>query len=244
MRKFCAPMLGGSLLLMFAAFAVAGDDDGRAIVNKSIEASGGEKALATHNSVTFKEKGTFHGMGMAQPYAGTYHIQYPGQFRMEIEGVFTVVLDGDKGWINAAGEIKEMDKKQLASQQNDYKAGYMASLLPLKDKAFTLKKLADAKVDKMDAQVVEASRKDWPTIKLFFDKKTNYLVKMEYKSKAADMDFKEVTMANVLSDFRKVDGAMVPHKMNMTRDGEKFVEGEVIEMKTGKLDAKTFAMPK
>ena len=156
---------------MFAAFAVAGDDEGRAIVNTSIEASGGEKALAMHNSVTFKEKGTFHGAGMAQPYSGTYHIQYPGQFRMEIEGVFTIVLDGDKGWVSANGEVKEMDKKQLASQQSDYKSGYMASLLPLKDKAFTLKKLADAKVDKMEVQVVEASRKDWPTVKLYFDKK-------------------------------------------------------------------------
>lgn len=244
MRKFLALAFGGSLLFTFAAFVMAGENDGLAIVTKSIEASGGEKALANHNSVTFKEKGTFHGTGMALPYTGTYHIQYPGQFRMEIEGVFTIILDGDKGWTSSMGEVKAMDAKQLASQQHDYKAGYMASLLPLKDKAFMLKKLADAKVDNMDAQVVEASRKDWPTIKLFFDKKSNYLVKMEYKSKAADMDFKEVTMVNVLSDFRKVDGAMVPHKMNMTRDGEKFVEGEVVEMKTGKIDAKTFAMPK
>lgn len=244
MRKTLRFVIGGSMLLTCAAIAWTGDEkDGRAIVLKSIEATGGEKALAKHNSFTMKEKGTFHGTGMALPYTGNYAFQVPGQFRMEIEGVFTMVFDKDKGWVSAGGDVKEMTKEQLAVQTHDQRVRYMSTLLPLKDKEFTVKKLADAKVDKVETHVVEVTRKDWPAMKIYFDKSNHFMVKLEYKTKFEDLQFKEATVDLMMSDFKEVDGAKVAHKMVMKRDGKVFVEGEVVELKTGKLDDKTFAKP-
>lgn len=241
MRKLCSI----ALVLACVNLATAGEDDARGIIDKAIQAIGGEAKLAKHNAVTFKEKGTYYGMGEGYPFTGIYAIQWPGQFRMEIEGIFTIVLDGDKGWVMSGGETKEMSKEQLVTQINDHRAAWMSTLLPLKDKAFTLKTLKDAKVGKQETRVVEATRKDFPAMKLFFDKTSNLLVKIEYKTKAAEMEFKEVTMETVYSDYRAVDGAKFPHKMVMNRDGKVFVEAEVTEMTAaGKLDAKMFAMPK
>jgi hypothetical protein len=183
-------------------------------------------------------------MGNGQPYTGKYAAQWPGQFRMEIVDVFTVVLDGDKGWIKSMGEIKEMSKEQIAAQRNDQRAGWMSSLLPLKDKAFGLKTLPDAKVGTQETRVVLATRPDWPEVRLYFDKTSNYLTKMEYRTKAAELGFKELAAEMLYSDFRDVDGVKVPHKMVMKRDGKLFVEAEVTSMEAkGKLDAKTFARP-
>ncbi len=234
-----------SLFLASVGLAFGGEDDARAIVEKSIKALGGETNLAKHNALTIEESGTYYGMGNGLPYTSELKVQWPGQFRMDIKNVFTIVLNDDKGWIAAGGDVKEMTGDQLATQRHDHKAGYMATLVPLKDKAFTLKTLADAKVDKADCKVVQASRKDYPEVTLSFDKATHYLVRVAYKTKSAEQEFKEVSMETTYSKYKEVDGVQTPHKMAMKRDGEIFVESEITSLKAeGKLDAKVFAMPK
>jgi outer membrane lipoprotein-sorting protein len=238
--------LAATAILTLVSVAFPGDgDDGRAIVLNSIKAIGGAEKLAKHQAVTFTEKGTYYGMGEALPYTGKHAMQYPGQFRMEIKDVFTLVLNGDKGWTSAMGEVKEMSKQELATQIHDHKAGWIMSLAPLADKAFTIKKLPDAKVDGKTANVVQVSRKDYPEVKLYFDAKSNLLVKSEFKTKSADMGFKDVTMEGYYSDYRVVDGINTPFKNLMKRDGQVFVDSEITSLKAeGRLDAKVFAMPK
>jgi hypothetical protein len=233
--------------LFFAGAYVGSTGDSkeaRAVLEKSIKAVGGEKALAKHKAANLKEKGTYYGMGEGIPYTGSYAYQYPAQFRMEIESVFIIVFDTDKGWVSGGGEVKEMTKEQVAVQKGEQQVRYMSSLVPLRDKAFTLTLLPDAKVDKQDARVVKATRKDWPEMKLYFDKATDYVIKIEYKTVAEDLGNKEVTMDVVMSDFKDVDGVKIGHKRLVNRDGKRFVEAEITEyVAVGKLDAKTFGRP-
>ena len=130
MRKISHTLFVGSLLLACVGLVWAGEDEARGIVQKSVDAIGGEANLARHKAHTFTEKGTYYGMGDGLPFTGNYAVQWPGQFRMEIVGAFIVVLDGDKGWVKAGGDIKEMSDEQLATQRHDHKAGWMTSLVP------------------------------------------------------------------------------------------------------------------
>ena len=245
MRTRVRSLTAVSLLISSVGLALAGEEDARAIVEKSIKAVGGEANIAKHNAITIEESGTYYGMGNGLPYTSELKMQWPGQFRMEIKNVFTIVLNDDKGWIAAGGNVQEMSADQLATQRHDHKVGWMATLVPLKDKAFTLKTLPDAKVDKADCKVVQASRKDYPEVTMSFDKATNYLVRVAYKTKSAEKEFKEVAMETTYSNYKNVDGVQSPHKMVMKRDGEIFVESEITSLKAeGKLDAKLFAMPK
>src|SRR5262249_2353439 len=189
-------------------------------------------------------KGTFYGMGDGLPYVGKYAMQFPGQYRMEIENVFTMVLNGDKGWIKAGEETKEMDKKTLAVQQHNYRAGWIATLTPLQDKAFTLTVVDGVKVDDKPTVGVKVTRKDFPEVKLYFDKATNLLVKCEFKTQAEDMDFKEVTHEMFYGNYKDIDGTKVPTRLILLREGKKYVEAEVQDHKAvGKLDDKVFAKP-
>jgi hypothetical protein len=244
MRRFVCPLVGFAILLSLASHAWTGGEDARAVIESAIKATGGEQALAKHQASTFKEKGTYYGMGDGLPYTGNSAMQFPDQFRMEIVNVFMMVVNGDKGWMKSEKGVMEMTKEQLAEQRTNLRAGWMVSLLPLKDKAYTLKMLPAEKVEGAEANVVLATRKDYPDVKIYIDKKTNLVVKSEHKSKAADLKGKEVMMTSYYSNFKEVDGAKMPFKMIMKRDGERFIESEVLEMKAhGKLDAKVFAMP-
>src|SRR5262245_7999818 len=93
---------------------------------------------------------------------GVYYIQYPDRFRMEILNVFTMVVSGDKGWMEQGGDATPMEKEQLANAIQDQRARWISSLLPLKDKAFKLSKIESVEVDKKPALGVKVTRKDYP----------------------------------------------------------------------------------
>jgi len=240
MRKILCAFVACSLLLAWSGFGRSGEDKAaREIIDKAIMAGGGEAKLAKFESSIMKEKGTYYGMGDGLPYTSVVHMKRPDRFKMEIEGVFTLCLDGDKGWMKSDKGVTDMPKEEVEVQHLNQKAGWIMSLLPLKDKAYTLK------IEKAGGKdtLVEVTRKDYPTVKLYFDTKSGHLVKSRFKTKSQEQKYKEVTAEFQFSDFKMVDGVTMPHHLVLKHDGKLFVEADVTEVKAAKLDAKTFAKP-
>jgi hypothetical protein len=225
---------------------VRGDDesDARAIVAKAIKATGGEEKLAKFNAQTWKETGTYYGMGDGLPYIGNYAAQWPKQFKMEIVGVFTVAINGDSGWVQAGGETKEMTADELKPYKETLHVGWVATLVPLKDKKFKLSKLGETKVKDRSAVGVRVSSEGHREVNLYFDKDSSLLIKTESRAIAAEQGGKEVNEETYLSEFKDVEGVKIPHKALVTRDGEKYVEAETTEVvPAGKLDDSVFGKP-
>jgi hypothetical protein len=236
------------LLIILAATSAGrawADDraEARAVIDRAIRATGGEEKLAKFKAQTWREKGKFYGLGDGLPYTGKSAVQFPDKFRMEIEGVFTIVLNGDKGWVQSQGETKEMTKEQLASQKEGLYGGWVSTLIPLKDRAFTLSPLAEVRVNNRPAVGVKVSRKGHKDVSLYFDKETGLLVKSEQRVHSAEQD-KEVLQESIYSDYKEVEGVKVPMKGTIKRDGKPYVEAENQDVKpAGKLDESVFAKP-
>jgi hypothetical protein len=212
--------------------------DARATIGKALKAAGGEDKLAKMPAATWSEKGMYYGMGEGLAYTGKYAVQYPDKFRMEIEGFFTIVLDGDKGWMNG----EELDKDRLAEQKAGHYSNWVTSLLPLKDKEFKLSPLPEAKVDNKPVVGVKVSRAGHRDINLFFDKDTGLLVKSSTKAKAEEQGGQEVTQDTLFMNYKDVDGIKTPMKFAIMRDGNRYIEAEIVDYKRAdKLDPKTFA---
>jgi hypothetical protein len=242
---FASALLGPAVVLAIAAVARADDQaQARKIIDKAIEAMGGEEILAKHEAVTFKDKGTYHGMGEGIPYAGSYALQGSDQFKMEIEGVFAIVVNGDEGWVKAADQTTAMTEEQLADQKEELYAGWVTSLLPLKDKAFQLSPLDEVAVDDRAAVGVKVSREGHRDVKLYFDKESGVLVKSEGTVKSQELGGKEVLQETFYKAYQDVEGAKVVSKMLVHRDGKLFLESEMFDYKAaGKLDDAVFAKP-
>jgi hypothetical protein len=243
MRKLLCTGIGVYFALTTLLSARADDAaDARALIDKAIKAAGGKDNLVKYKAQTWNEKGVYHGMGMAQPYTGKYAVVWPDKFRMEISGVFTLVLDGDKGWIKSGDETKEMSKEQLTSQQESMHAGNVSNLVPLEDKSYTLTTLPEIKVDGRPAVGVKVVKKGMPDVSLYFDKATTLIVKSSFRARGEDG--KALTQDTYLSDYREVDGLKIPKKMVLKHDDKLFVEAENTDLKVlEKLDAKEFAKP-
>jgi hypothetical protein len=245
MRKILSVAVVGGLILAWSGLAWSGEEaDAKAIVAKAIKALGGEANLAKQKASTWTETGTYYGMGDGVPFTAKYAMRLPDHFRMEVEGIFTLIVAGDKGWIRSGDDTKAMTDEQLAVQKNDHRAGFIATVLPLKDKAFTLTTLPETKVDDRPALAIKVTRKDYPEVKLYFDATTHLLVKSEWRTKASEQKFKEVTATMYYSKYKEMDGAKIPTKLVMKRDDKLFVEATVEDHKAvGRLDDSVFAKP-
>src|SRR5262249_24189574 len=152
----------------------------RALVSQAIKAHGGEAVLAKFAAATMKMKGTVHVQGMAIEFTGELSAQGMDQQKavidFEIGGQkFTIKngLNRDKGWVKLNDTVVEMDKEELANTREEAYAGWLQSLLPLKDEAFALAPLGEVMVDERPAVGIRVSHKDHKDVNLYFDKKTN-----------------------------------------------------------------------
>jgi hypothetical protein len=246
MAKHLAMALFGYGVLLLASPARADDaTDAKAIVEKAIKAHGGGEKLSKFKGETWTGKGTYYGMGDGLPFTGYFAVQWPDRFRMEIEGAFIIVVDGDKGWMKSGGgEAKEMTKDELAFQKDSLYAQAVERLVVLMEKDFTLAPVEAIKVDGKPAVGVKVSHKGHDDIKLFFDKETNLLVKCERRVKAQEQGYKEVIQETFFKDWKDVDGIKVVTKVVDKRDGKPYVEEEVSDVKyLEKVEAKLFSKP-
>lgn len=240
-------------LVLSAAASVRADEqaDLKAVIDKAIKASGGEAKLAKFKAEVFKGKGKYYGMGEGIPYTGEWSVQLPGQMCVRIETggdmkfTFMRVVNGDKIWLKLGDETKaEDDKDKIAEAKEEGHAAYVATLLPLKDKAYKLAALGEVKVDGKDAIGVRVSHKGHRDVNLFFDKAKGLLVKSESMVKDDETGGKEVTQESLYSAYKEVNGVMRPMKLVIKRDGKIYVDAEMTEFEMKeKLDDSVFGKP-
>src|SRR5437762_6020316 len=111
-------LIGLAVAALVTTGAARADDApaARAVIDKAIKASGGAAGLDKFKAHTFQETGTYYGMGAGLPYTAKVAVQRPNKIRMEIVNVFTLVVNGDKGWVKAGDMVMDMEADQLKNQ--------------------------------------------------------------------------------------------------------------------------------
>ncbi len=239
-------------LILGAPVASRADDaaDAKAaLVEKAIKAHGGDK-LTKLPATTLKMKGAIHTMGVDLTFTAEVVSNGPERQKIDIEAEaggqkihIVNVLNGNKGWSSIGGQTTELDKDKLAEAKEEAYAGWVATLAPLKDKAFTLATIGEVEIEKKKALGVKVSRKGHRDVDLYFDKETGLLIKTESRVKD-DTSGQEVTEESFPSEFKDVQGTKQAMKFTIKRDGKPFLEGEATECELAeKLDDSVFAKP-
>lgn len=245
MRRHLCALVAWSVI--WGVDAVRADEpaEARAIIDRGIEALGGRERLEKYPARTWNEEGTYYGMGEGLPYTGEYAIEGADRFRMEIKEAFVIVLNGEQGWASFGGQTVPLEGEQLAEQKAQAYAGWVGRLTPLNDGAFTLAVLEPVQVADRPAIGVKVSRDGHRDVELYFDQENGRLVKSKTRVKDEQQGGREVDDEAVLSDYREIEGVQVPTKIVIKRDGKRFVEAEMKDIKlVEKLDDSAFAKPK
>jgi hypothetical protein len=246
MLRRTIPVLVMALALLLAGGARA--EDAKEILNKAIQAHGGAESLAKYKAARMKATGKVDVLGGLE---FTQEIAYVSPDKVRERAEFTVngmqiiqesIGNADKFSFKVNGMEIALDNVKEAMKETNHLI-QVTRLAPLVDKAFEVSVVGDVQVEGKPAialRVVKAGCKD---ITLAFDKQTHLLVKSERRATDPQSGM-EYVEERFLSDYQKFDGLPGPKKMVMHRDGKKYVEAEVTELKhLETIDDTEFAVP-
>ena len=238
---------------LLAGGAARADDaaEVKAVLDKAIAAHGGADHLAKDKAVTMQIKGKVYAVGDGVDFSGDIASQLPDRMRFEMSLTvmgtnlkIKTVVKGDKGWVALNDTVTEMSKEQVAGPREQMHVAAVTRLVALRDKAYKLSPLGEAKVEGKDAVGVRVEHKDRRDVSLYFDKKTGLLLKTETRGKDPMAGDNEFTAETLYDDYKKVDGFPVAHKVTVKRDGKLFFVSENSDVRLAeKLDDSTFEKP-
>lgn len=247
--------IGVALVMLVASTATppveADDATAKAILDKAIKALGGEEKLAKIEAFTWKSKGHFIINGSDNKFNSQVTIQGLDQYRSEFEGIVNgnslkgiTVVKGDKGWRKSGDQLIEMNEEQVANEKRSiYLMVIPTTLVALKSKNFEIGTAPEEKVNDKPAVAIKGTGPDGKDFTIYFDTETSLPIKLVAKMTGfVGEDFLiEWSFAN----YKEYDGIQKATKIEIKRDGEKFLNAEVTEFKiVDKVDAATFDEPK
>ncbi len=247
-------LLGVVLAVSFCIFGLIGPSraaDATALLDKAIQAIGGEEKLGKIQTASWKTKGTISFGGNDNPVTTQATAQGLDHLRQEFESEFNgnqfkavSVLAGDKGWRVFGDNHSDMDKDAVT---NEKRSAYLTlvpiTIVPLKGKDFKVETIAaEEKVADKPAVGVKVTPPDGKTFNLYFDKESGLPVRLV--AKVIDFMGTEFTQETTFSDYKEMAGIKKATKVISKRDGEKFIEQEITEFTVvDKVDPKTFDKP-
>ncbi len=253
------------LLVTFVGFTLntachikAAADDPKAIVQKAIDAMGGEQKLAAYKTTVSKGTCTFYGNGRGINCTGEWSEQLPEKLKasyvMDVVGrkmTRVEIITKDAGWTLMGGRVRAATADHLTEVHEGLEALYASTLLfPLKEPGYQLSSAGESKIDGRLAVGVKVVRTgEGPEhasgrreFTLYFDKDHGYLVDLQIRLKG--MDGREVDQDTIYSGYRDFDGLRSFSKSVTKREGKIFLETEITEFKTpAQLPPHTFDKP-
>ncbi len=248
MRTVFGAWVVGFLILLSGPLQADDAADARAVLDEAMRAHGGADNLAKTRYLTRSAKGEISRAGKQIPFTGEAALHLPDQARWSFDletdmGKLPVVLviNGDKGWRAGGAAVDELSKGEFDDLREEAYVNWVATLAPLSEKTFELSTLAEAKVNDQPAIGIKAKRKDRPDVKLYFNKRTGLLVKIEHASKEAGL---AITKERLFSEHKLFDGVKLPTKYQELADGKKMVEWTATSYKLpAKLEESSFDKP-
>src|SRR5262249_41687422 len=139
MRVPMRTLIPMAMVLVVASPAPADDAaEARAIIDKAVQAVGGEAKVAGRKAEPQKGRGKFHGPAGVVSFTGDWTVSLPDRLRQETESESdgrkfraVRVIAGDQGWLRVNDSVMELDKDALAAEREQMYAAWVASLLPL-----------------------------------------------------------------------------------------------------------------
>jgi len=229
MKKFLSFCLLSSLVFYLSVSAGFSQDASK-ILKKMIDAQGGKKTLESIKDSTLS--GTMEMIQAGITGSITLYQKEPNKMRMdgEVMGmVITQAYDGETAWmINPQTGTAEKLPEQAAEEVKRQALGNDALLNPEKY-GITYTYIGKENIDGKDYFVLEQIFSDGFKASLYIDSQT-YLT---YKTKATTVNQMgvEVLAETILSDYKEVEGMMVPHTLIIFQDGQEFMIMTITEAK-------------
>lgn len=229
-------------MLLGGAFALA--QTAEEIIAKHIEATGGDnwknvEAVRMEANISAEAA-----PGMAIGWTLIAVRDKAARMEVSVMGMSQVMaVKGEQGWSNnpfmgsTNPEPMTADQTQSLMEQTDIDG----TLIGYKEKGYKVEYVGKEDVEGTEAYKIKVSKGDKKTEYSYFDPKTFYEIK---NIRVEEVDGQEVESVTLYSNFKKVNGIVVPHTMNQGSPmmGNTIVNITKVEFNPT-IDMKIFDMP-
>src|SRR5579875_1467176 len=249
--KWTAMFLGimplGILLISFSSSAA---EDAQTILDKAIQAHGGEAKLSKLKTMSSKAKGKGTIVGAEMAFTLDTCWQWPDRLKNAVTltvirpATFIEAIAGDNSWSCYDGKPSSLDVIKQDELRTQAHVRRLLLLTPLrKDNSYELTVLGETRVNDRPAVGICVACPGERDVKLYFDTDTRLLVKVEWRA-LDKYGQKEVVYEDIFSDYQEIDGVPTATKLLRRSDGKKIVELHFTEVHyPDQLDAAEFADP-
>jgi hypothetical protein len=148
----------------------------------------------------------------------------------------TIVLIGEQGWVAFGANKRRLEGDGLAFYQNFHYGTILSNLVALAEEGFTAVPAGEATVAGKKCFALVVKRPGKPDLKMFFDKDTKLVVKTEFRGRfliapTLVFDRSETFVEFYFRDYKEVDGIKHWHVREQWRNGRKFSELTLSEVR-------------
>jgi len=221
----------------------AGAEGAQDILKKAWRAAGGEANLARYRAFRWKGNAKVYAGERVIAITGEWLVEPPARARVltndELNGrksTRLLILNGDKGWAQIDGQTRSMPPEFFSHEREQFYLYYLMRLVPLKDTAFRLSRLAVS--DDQALIGLRVSHKEHADVDLFFDRARWLLVKMSTRRRDP-ISGKEVTEELLLRDHsvhgqknraKRINGGILwPARISIRWDSSPYFDLEITE---------------
>jgi len=221
----------------------ANDPAATVLLRRVVEMKGGLDALRKVRTVVAESETTLH---MAKPLASTTktYVAYPDKFRVDanVQGVEMIqAYNSGDAWIRDPGGVHDAP----AAMRDDFASSVRRDTIPMliaaSEGKLAVTLLPEEGRDGRVLRVLEIAGEQMKPVRLFIDQQ-GLIARQTFT--AAGPDGREIQAEEALSDYRKVEGVMVPFKAELMHGGRLMITRLLTNVTVNSpLDASLFSRP-
>jgi len=218
---------------------------GRLLVEKAAAARGGLEAIQGIRDITALSRVKQETPAGTLDLTVKTYLVLPDKYRQDVGTPFgdvTLIVDGDSGWQKGPQGTRAAPPAFIESIRKTLARSVDRILPEVLAGTRTAQFLETATLESGPADVVLVAGGAGDSVRLFVDQQTGYVVKQEYTGEAPGQG--PVAEERIFSDFRTVNGLLLPHKTVVLQGGRQTSDATVvnIEINAG-IDPALFAPP-
>jgi outer membrane lipoprotein-sorting protein len=241
LKKLCFYGILASVLIFASAQAQSVDE----IIEKHIEALGGMEKLQAIKSIKIAGKSAVTAMGFEAEF--TRQSKRPHFIRLDvnIQGQSMVqAYDGENAWqiVPFTGNLDPQPMPDFQAKGFKIQADIDGPLIDYKKKGHKIELIGKEDLEGTEVYNLKITLKSGEIINMFID--SEHYLALKSKAKVAGPGGNEIESETYFSDYKLVDGTMMPHSITMKNPSQGSVEITVTEAKTNvEMDDSLFKMP-
>ncbi|MFQ5674948.1 MAG: hypothetical protein ACE5G1_03555 [bacterium] len=203
---------------------------GRAILQKTIAATGGSEKFAKINNFRIKTASKIFGQQTTLELTVTETVEFPDKTRQFFElaaGQRIQVLDGNVGWKKSGGTVTDLTE----AERREMKRGLFRDTINLfkrvENDGLRTEYFGEEIVGGDTLFVVHIKDKTGEFFNVYVNARTFLIEKKSYQGGPEAL---LATLQEIYSDYRDVQGVKIPFHTVVTANGKKFIESRVLEV--------------